>query len=253
MTPVASRSREIVTQGITDQLGPVVQLLDELRAEMRPSADGRRVRERMAASLPAIDVTAAIRAAGDLSASFARAAKAFERAGVASTSASTALRQRRWNVVKEALAWAGGERPPSDPVAKLARRAGSLVGYAILSSTAEAVSPFVREVPWDRPTCPCCGGSADFALVNSSGRDLVCSRCDTTWTAPRSGCLGCGADSSPTIARIRSPFLGYTLAICNACGRYLKERAATEVCHPFVERALTVELDAAAERRGLRL
>jgi formate dehydrogenase maturation protein FdhE len=82
---------------------------------------------------------------------------------------------------------------------------------------------------------------------------LVCARCDARWRAAGRGCLACDATSAPTLARVRSPYLGYELVICNSCGRYLKERSGPLVYDPVVERALTGELDAAAERRGLRI
>jgi hypothetical protein len=41
--------------------------------------------------------------------------------------------------------------------------------------------------------------------------------------------------------------------VCHACARYLKERRGDGMLQPIIERALTVELDAAAERRGLRI
>jgi hypothetical protein len=47
--------------------------------------------------------------------------------------------------------------------------------------------------------------------------------------------------------------LGYELLVCHACARYLKERRGDGMQLPIIERALTVELDAAAERRGLRI
>ena len=47
--------------------------------------------------------------------------------------------------------------------------------------------------------------------------------------------------------------LGYELLVCHACARYIKERQAEGMHDPIVERVLTVDLDAAAERRGLRI
>ena len=72
------------------------------------------------------------------------------------------------------------------------------------------------------------------------------------WRTEDRGCLSCGADTPPTLVRIPSPYLGYELAICNACGRYLKERRGGLTHELFVERALTAGLDEAAQQRGLR-
>ncbi len=41
--------------------------------------------------------------------------------------------------------------------------------------------------------------------------------------------------------------------MCNACGRFLKERQRRGVNSLLVERAVTLELDLAAEQRGLRI
>jgi hypothetical protein len=56
----------------------------------------------------------------------------------------------------------------------------------------------------------------------------------------------------PTLARVPSPYLGYQLAICNACGRYIKERRGALTHELFVERMLVAGLDEAAQQRGLR-
>ena len=56
-----------------------------------------------------------------------------------------------------------------------------------------------------------------------------------------------------TFVRVDAVDLGYELLVCHACARYLKERRGDEMLAPMIERALTVDLDAAAERRGLRI
>jgi hypothetical protein len=53
--------------------------------------------------------------------------------------------------------------------------------------------------------------------------------------------------------RVDAIDLGYDLLVCHACARYIKERKPDGMQSPILERALTVELDAAAERRGLRI
>ena len=73
------------------------------------------------------------------------------------------------------------------------------------------------------------------------------------WSAPTAGCLSCEASRAPTFVRVDALDLGYELLVCHACARYIKERDADGMHAPILERALTVDLDAAAERRGLRI
>jgi len=253
MPSLATRSREIVSQGIAEQLGPIIRLHDELRREATVALDLERAAARLAGEIAAFDAPAVIGAAGDLEIAFWQAVRAFERAGVATTAAASEMRQRQWNVAELAQGWLMGERAPSDAAAALALRAAALVASAVLRKASDQVALISTFDEWEHATCPCCGGAPDFALVHQSSRTLVCSRCDTAWERWTAGCLGCGANRAPTMGRVRSPYLGYTLAICHACGRYLKERPGRDGCLPLVERALTEELDAAAERRGLRL
>ena len=89
-------------------------------------------------------------------------------------------------------------------------------------------------------------------MSTATKRTLVCWRCDTQWRTTHRGCLGCGANGPPDVARVPSPYLGYELAICNACGRYLKERRGSLTHELIVERTLTAGLDEAAQQRGLR-
>jgi formate dehydrogenase maturation protein FdhE len=150
-------------------------------------------------------------------------------------------------------AWLVGERGSSDEGRRLALRAAALVGNAILRSAAVQASKGARFDEWKKPTCPCCGGPADLAVRSSTGRHLVCARCDTKWLAPTLGCLGCEATRPPTFVRVDAIDLGYELLVCHACARYLKERRSDGMQSPMIERALTVDLDSAAERRGLRI
>jgi hypothetical protein len=46
--------------------------------------------------------------------------------------------------------------------------------------------------------------------------------------------------------------LGYTLVVCHACSRYIKEGPAVPAARLTAERALLETVDAAAKRRGLR-
>jgi formate dehydrogenase maturation protein FdhE len=149
--------------------------------------------------------------------------------------------------------WLVGERGSGDEGRRLGLRAAALVGNAILRSAAAQASKGARFGEWKRSTCPCCGGSPDLAVRSDAIRSLVCSRCDTRWHAPTVGCLGCEATRPPTFVRVDAIDLGYELLVCHACARYIKERRGDGMQSPIIERALTAELDAAAERRGLRI
>ena len=92
-----------------------------------------------------------------------------------------------------------------------------------------------------------------MAVRAEAARALICARCDTRWVAPTPGCLGCEATRPPTFVRVDAFDLGYELLVCHACARYIKERRGEGMQAPIVERTLTVELDSAAERRGLRI
>lgn len=240
-----------MSRSVADQLAPVLRLHAELRDSLPVPVDVARARARVANGRHAFDSASVLRSAGDLRPLFARAVAAFELAGLASSEDASAVRRRSHDVTAHALAWAAGDRLPSEPAKRLARRASALLGSAVLRNAAEQVLAVAPADDWARPTCPCCGGAPDLALVGRGQRRIVCARCDTTWRAASSGCLSCGAECEPALVRIRSPYLGYTLVMCNACGQYLKERGATGQCEPLLERELTAQLDAAARERGL--
>jgi formate dehydrogenase maturation protein FdhE len=141
---------------------------------------------------------------------------------------------------------------PRNPAMRLARNVAAVVGNAVLTRAASDVANGFSFAAWKRSLCPCCGASPDLALSTDKRRSLVCWRCDTIWRTNQLGCLGCGATAAPTLVRIPSPY-GYQLAICNSCGRYLKERRGAPAHALLVERALTAGLDEAAELRGLRV
>jgi hypothetical protein len=253
MTTVAGRSRQSVSQTLADQLAPVIELYDELRSACSVHVDLDRAELRVHVGRPAIDPMLILEEAGDLNWPISQAFTAFERAGLATTSEVFALQRFSWDAAALIGSWANGDRMPSDPIQRLARRSAALVGAAILRGAADQVAPLLPSRPERAESCPCCGGSPDLALASSRSRTLVCARCDTRWETELSGCLGCGASAAPALVRVRSPYLGYTLVVCNACGRYLKERIAAEDCVPLIERELTSLLDEAAADRGFRI
>jgi len=247
-----TRSQEIVTKGVADQFGPVLRLQNELRANARPVVNVNDARARIASRRPGFDPVKILTRARTVVTAFDRCIDALEIAGLASTTGVTSVRHGKYDSRSLAVAWAAGESAASAPSLRLAQKAASVVAGAILQSNARAVTHSFSLASWQRPVCPSCGGSPDLAYVVGQQRTLVCSRCDTNWPVRTRGCIGCEATGAPTIVRVRSPYLGYDLVICHACGKYLKERVGKAVHPPLVERALTAEMDAAAVRRGLR-
>jgi formate dehydrogenase maturation protein FdhE len=200
----------------------------------------------------AFDAGAVLYLAGDLNRAFSRTAAAFERTGIESSARIEALLRTPIDVTAQTIAWSNADSLPGDTLTRLARKVAAVVGNAVLSRVAIDVVGDGVIMNWRRPHCPCCAASPDLVIATDARRTLVCWRCDTRWRTDYRGCLGCGADSAPTLARVPSPYLGYELAICNACGRYLKERRGAPSHELLVERALVAGLDEAAQQRGLR-
>ena len=179
---------------------------------------------------------------------------AFEVAGFLSNDDRRALLDSELDVDDMVSGWFTGDRTPRDSRRRVARQAAIVVGNALLRAASALVEPASVWRAWTRIVCPCCGGSPDIALrERGAQRSLVCARCDAQWRTPHQGCLSCRTVEEPTIARISNADVGYDLVMCNGCGRFLKERARRGIEHFIVERALTMELDLAAEQRGLRI
>jgi hypothetical protein len=213
----------------------------------------KKARSNVANGRVAFDPNDVLRSAGDLDASLGKMATAFEMCGMASPRALDSFRKGHAIAQPLVKAWLVGERGSSDEGRRLALRAAALVGNAILRSAAAQTSKGEQFSDWKSATCPCCGGPPDLAVRSGATRMLVCARCDTQWQAPTLGCLACEAARAPTFVRVDALDLGYELLVCHACARYIKERQGEGMQSPMLERALTVELDAAAERRGLRI
>lgn len=250
---VSTRSRDAVSRTIAEQLAPLLRVHEQLRRRPWPTPDLPRARRRLAAGRPAFDPATALRAAGDLASAFRDTAQAFDSCGIASTNSVAALRPSKTEVTRLVTSWANSDARSAAGSGRLARQIAGLVGNAVLHRVAEDVRDAIPLAGWAHPACPCCGSAPDIATINGDARTLLCSRCDTPWRAPAPGCLSCGANGSPAIARIASTYLGYELAICHACGRYIKERRGSLRFQPLVERALAAGLDDAAQTRGLRL
>jgi hypothetical protein len=255
VTPTTTKSitREYAPGGIADELNPLVRVHAELARFRLGATRLKRARSNVADGRVAFDPNEVLRSAGDLDGSLGRVATAFEMCGLASPRELESFR-KGYAIAQPLLkAWLVGERGSSDEGRRLALRAAALVGNAILRSAASQASKGVAFDEWKKTTCPCCGGPPDLAVRSDARRWLICARCDTRWQAPTLGCLGCEATRAPTFVRVDAIDLGYELLVCHACARYIKERRGDGMQSPIIERALTVELDAAAERRGLRI
>lgn len=244
---------DAVRRLIAEQIAPVAFLRAELLQRFAPSVDADAAGHRMRGGLPALEPEAVIDAVRGRVTAYVRACDAFEQATIASLAEARTARIRRDRVGEHIEAWLRGDRLPRNGADRLGRVAASFVAGCILEAARLRLPEDLPVDRWTRGCCPHCGGQPDLAIIHEHGRELVCARCNGSWHSVGSGCLGCGESRSPTLARIPSP-IGYRLAICNSCGRYVKERDAGEdAIDPFLERALTAQLDAAAEARGLRL
>jgi formate dehydrogenase maturation protein FdhE len=253
VTPAATpRRATVASKTLAEQLQPLVRIHCAMRSRGYATVDIARARERIEQGRAAFDAGAVLYTAGDLNRAFSRTAAAFERTGMESSARIEALLRTPIDVTAQTIAWSNADALPGETMTRLARKVAGIVGSAVLSRVATDILGDGAIASWKRPHCPCCAASPDLALSTDARRTLVCWRCDTRWRTEYRGCLGCGADSAPTLARVPSPYLGYELAICNACGRYLKERRGALSHDLLVERALIAGLDEAAQQRGLR-
>ncbi len=239
---------------MAEQYGPVLRVHAELLKHFVPAVDLEDATRRIRNGQVGYEALRILQSCGDLHPSFVRVLDAFELAGFVSNDDRRALLDGELDVDELVSGWFTGDRTPRDPRRRAGRQAAIVVGNAVLRAATERVGPPAAWDNWTRTVCPCCGGAPDIALVErGTERTLVCARCDAQWRARREGCLGCDTDDSPAIARIGNPELDYDLVMCNACGRFLKERPRRGLESLIVERALTTELDLAAEQRGLRI
>lgn len=249
---VFTRRPTVASRTLAEQLRPVVNAHRAIQSHGYGRVAVERARERVGSGRVAFDAWELLEGIGNLSSAFSQMASAFELAGLASSAALESIDRAFEDPTAAVLSWANSESDPIDPVRRLARNIGGVVGNAILSPLARDVMRGVSPLAWKRSVCPCCGSSPDLAYQTDARRYLVCWRCDTIWRTNDRGCLGCGEVAPPAVVRIPSPYLGYELAVCNACGRYLKERRGGFTHEPIVERMLTAGLDEAALERGFR-
>jgi Protein involved in formate dehydrogenase formation len=267
-TPTPSRPVLSYRQVMAEQWAPLTECRLSLMRRWHVTIDTDAGRARLRSGRVAYDAAAAlgIDGRGDASAlfrAFRRALYALEAAGVVGGDDALAARTPDIDVAAMMRSWLAGEPLPRAGAVggSAARRAAALAGGSVLARTsAEVLHGGEPLGSWVEEHCPCCGGAPDFAVTGPARaggtdpvRTLICSRCDARWRAPRTGCLGCGADGEPAVAWVTSQAAGHRVMMCGSCGRYLKEPLGTVIEDAHLERLLTAQLDAAAERRGLRL
>ncbi len=219
-----------------------------------PIVDVEAARARVLNGHVAYDALSVLRSVGDLAPAFGLVLDAFEIAGLVSNAEHRAVLAADFDIENLFCGWFMGDHVPRDPQRRIAQQVAIVVGGAILRRATSQVGRPVLWQAWTRAVCPCCGSSPDIALTDGDVRSLTCARCDAEWTAPRDGCLSCDApDAASHIARIANAALGYDLVMCNSCSRFMKERPRRGTSPLLVERAITAELDRAAELRGLRI
>jgi hypothetical protein len=249
-----SRPPSSVRGTLAEQFAPVMRAYADVAATCTPVVDVEAARARIRTGQAGYDALRVLRSCGDLHPRFVRVLEAFEVAGFVSNDDRRDILAGEPDVDELVSGWFTGDRIPREPRRRLARQVAIVVGNALLRTASTMVGAAATWKGWTRTVCPCCGGSPDLVLVErASQRSLVCARCDAQWRARRAGCLGCDAGDESSLARIPNPALGYDLLMCNACGRFIKERARKGLESFIVERALTTELDLAAEQRGLRI
>ena len=238
---------------MAEQFAPVLHVYADIVADCVPLVDTEHAHSRIRSGQVGYDALRVLRSCGDPMPHYARVLDAFEVAGFVSNDERRALLASELDVDDMISGWFTGDRTPREPRRRIARQAAIVVVNALLRAATKLVEPASVWREWTRIVCPCCGGSPDIALRERSQRTLVCARCDAQWRTPHQGCLSCRTVEEPTIARIANADLGYDLVMCNGCGRFLKERPRRGIQSFIVERALTTELDLAAEQRGLRI
>jgi hypothetical protein len=253
--PIVSPQRPATVRAtLAEQFAPVLHVHADLLGDCVPAVEPEEAQRRVRNGQVGYDALRVLQSCGDLRPRFVRVLDAFEVSGFVSNDDCRALLDGELDVDDLVSGWFTGDRTPRDPRKRAARQAAIVVGNALLRAASALVGAPVLWKAWTRTVCPCCGGAPDIALVERGAqRTLVCARCDAQWRARRDGCLGCDSSDAPALARINNPELEYDLLMCNACGRFLKERARRGVESFIVERALTTELDLAAEQRGLRI
>jgi FdhE protein len=126
-----------------------------------------------------------------------------------------------------------------------------------LTSHARKLIDFIDQERWRRSYCPICGGSPDFASLDTErgSRWLLCSRCDTEWLFQRLQCPYCNTQDQNDLSYFTDDAGLYRLYTCKRCKQYLKtiDRRQTEdrILLP-IERLLTLDMDRQAMEMGYK-
>ena len=125
-----------------------------------------------------------------------------------------------------------------------------------LTRCAEALLPCMDLSAWHQPSCPMCGGEAEFALINPAAeRLLICGRCTGSWRYDPLACPFCENHDPARITSFASRDGNYRIYACDACRRYLKAYDGRRGERPVMlalDSVATLPLDAAAMQRGYR-
>jgi formate dehydrogenase maturation protein FdhE len=170
-------------------------------------------------------------------------------------------------------AWlAGAELEPVDGY--LARASAAPVLEALEDRAGAACS--AAEDGGDGSLCPCCGGLPQLSCVVATGeslvsgrRNLLCSRCASTWDYTRSACAACGESNESRLLAYTERWSGpvsvngngagpavfphLRIAGCETCRRYLIEidMAQDTGAVPEVDELAALPLDLYAADQGL--
>jgi len=161
-------------------------------------------------------------------------------------------------ISKESVtAWYTGEKLPasgaiSEDILKDLIHAAT---KPFLVNHAQALISHVEQTSWRRNYCPVCGGSPDFAYLETErgARWLLCSRCDTEWLYQRLECPYCRTHNQKDLSYFSDENEVYRLYVCDGCKRYLKTidlRKAKPGVEITLERLLTYGLDAQVQEDG---
>jgi formate dehydrogenase maturation protein FdhE len=127
-----------------------------------------------------------------------------------------------------------------------------------LTSHARKLIDSIDQERWRRSYCPICGGSPDFASLDTErgSRWLLCSRCDTEWVFQRLQCPYCNTQDQNDLSYLTDDTGQYRLYTCEQCHQYLKtiDRRQTEgqVILLPIERFLTLDMDRQAIEMGYK-
>jgi hypothetical protein len=126
-----------------------------------------------------------------------------------------------------------------------------------LAMWTEELLPMIGQEKWRRGYCPVCGGTPNFAYLESENgaRWLCCPRCDAEWLFQRLECPFCGNTEQKELAFFTGEEGLYRVYTCEACKGYLKavdlRKSSKDIAMPL-EWIKTLDLDRQACERGYK-